>query len=57
MSSDASIVKNYREKMLSDPYRPGYHFAIPEGDGRPGDSNGAFFADGRYHQMYLYKNE
>ena len=57
MSSDASIVKNYREKMLSDPYRPGYHFAIPEGDGRPGDSNGAFFADGRYHLMYLYKND
>ena len=46
----------YRENLLSDPYRPAYHFAIPDGDGRPGDSNGAFFADGRYHLMYLYHN-
>ena len=47
----------YREKLLGDPYRPGYHFAIPDGNGVPGDSNGAFFADGRYHLMYLYWNE
>ncbi|NLH00179.1 MAG: glycoside hydrolase family 32 protein [Chloroflexi bacterium] len=47
----------YREKLLADPYRPGYHFAIPDGDGRPGDPNGAFFADGRYHLMYLYRSE
>jgi len=46
----------YREKLLQDPYRPVYHFAIPEDDGRPGDVNGAFFADGVYHIMYLYKN-
>ncbi len=57
MNPDITAVKRYREKMLEDPYRPGYHFAIPEGDGRPGDSNGAFFADGRYHLMYLYKND
>lgn len=47
----------YREKLMADPYRPGYHFAIPDGNGVPGDSNGAFFADGRYHLMYLYRNE
>ena len=47
----------YREKLLADPYRPGYHFAIPDGNGVPGDSNGAFYADGRYHLMYLYWNE
>lgn len=43
-----------REKFLADPYRPGYHFCIPEGNGLPGDPNGAFYHDGRYHLMYLY---
>lgn len=46
----------YRELLLSDPYRPGYHFAMPDDNGYPGDPNGAFFADGVYHLMYLYKN-
>ena len=48
--------RKYREKMLSDPYRPTYHFVVPDDDGTPGDSNGAFFADGVYHLMYLYRN-
>jgi len=43
-----------REKLLADPYRPGYHFCVPEDSGRPGDSNGCFYANGRYHLMYLY---
>lgn len=43
-----------REKLLDDPYRPGYHFCVPEDNGRPGDSNGCFYANGRYHLMYLY---
>jgi beta-fructofuranosidase len=43
-----------REKFLSDPYRPGFHFVVPEDIGKPGDPNGAFFANGRYHLMYLY---
>lgn len=46
----------YREAMLKELHRPLYHFAIADGDGWPGDSNGAFFADGRYHLMYLYRN-
>lgn len=46
--------REFRERLMSDPYRPAYHFVIPEGDGRPGDPNGAFFANGRYHLMYLY---
>lgn len=45
----------FREKLLEDPYRPGYHFAIPEDKGRPGDPNGCFYANGRYHLMYLYE--
>ena len=57
MSQNANITRLYREKLLADPYRPGYHFAVPDGNGYPGDPNGAFFADGRYHLMYLYKSD
>ncbi|MBE6554147.1 MAG: glycoside hydrolase family 32 protein [Ruminococcaceae bacterium] len=46
----------YREMLLKDAYRPGYHFALPDDNGYPGDPNGAFFADGVYHLMYLYKS-
>ena len=46
--------RELREHLLNDPYRPGYHFAVPEDLGQPGDPNGAFFANGRYHLMYLY---
>ena len=46
--------KELREHLLKDPYRPGYHFAVPEDVGKPGDPNGAFYANGRYHLMYLY---
>ncbi|HOZ48765.1 MAG TPA: GH32 C-terminal domain-containing protein [Candidatus Hydrogenedentes bacterium] len=47
----------FRERLLADPYRPGYHFAMPEDWGRPGDANGAFYANGRYHLMYLYERK
>jgi len=57
MSKQAMDTRLYREKLLADPYRPGYHFAVPDGNGYPGDPNGAFFADGLYHFMYLYRNE
>lgn len=53
----ASVVQStrlLREKLLDDPYRPGYHFCVPEDNGLPGDSNGCFYANGRYHLMYLY---
>jgi beta-fructofuranosidase len=49
--------REFRERLLSDPYRPAYHFAFPEDNGRPGDPNGAFYANGRYHLMYLYNRE
>lgn len=48
--------REYREKLLKDPYRPTYHFAQADDSGHPGDSNGAFYVDGVYHLMYLYKN-
>jgi beta-fructofuranosidase len=46
--------RQLRERFLADVYRPGYHFVMPEDLGIPGDPNGAFFANGRYHLMYLY---
>ncbi len=46
--------KDFRERLLNDPYRPAYHFCVPEDNGHPGDPNGAFFSNGRYHLMYLY---
>ena len=49
--------RSFREQLLADPYRPAYHFCIPEDDGRPGDPNGTFYHNGRYHLMYLYHRE
>jgi beta-fructofuranosidase len=49
--------RQLRERLLADPYRPAYHFVIPEGNGRPGDPNGAFYHNGRYHLMFLYNRE
>jgi beta-fructofuranosidase len=43
--------------LRADPYRPAYHFSIPEDVGIPGDPNGAFSYNGRYHLMYLYYRE
>jgi len=47
----------FRERLISDPYRPAFHFCFPEVNGRPGDPNGAFYASGQYHLMYLYHRE
>ncbi len=54
---DAAVLsaRVLREKMLDDPYRPRYHFTVPEDWGVPGDPNGCFYARGRYHLMYLYE--
>ena len=54
LSQAARSTRMFREKLLADPYRPGYHFTLPDDIGIPGDPNGAFFANGRYHLMYLY---
>ena len=51
------VTRALADKMIEDPYRPGYHFAAFCADGRPGDPNGAFYANGRYHLMYLYRDE
>ncbi len=44
-----------REHLLEDVHRPRYHFCVPEDLGEPGDPNGAFYHNGRYHLMYLYR--
>jgi beta-fructofuranosidase len=46
----------FREKLLKDPYRPVYHFVIPEGFGSPFDPNGAVFWNGRYHLFYIFQD-
>lgn len=46
-----------REKLASDPHRPGYHFVIPEGTGMPFDPNGAIFWKGRYHLFYIFQDK
>jgi sucrose-6-phosphate hydrolase SacC (GH32 family) len=49
--------KKLREMLLRDPYRPVYHFVIPEGFGMPFDPNGAIFWKGRYHLFYIFQDE
>lgn len=48
--------REFRERLLADPYRPAYHFCFTEDNGMPGDPNGAFYHDGRYHLMFLYNS-
>ncbi len=45
----------FRQHLLQDPHRPGYHFVAPEGRCAPFDPNGALFFKGRYHLMYIYQ--
>lgn len=49
--------RQFRERLLDDPYRPAFHFTVPDDMGIPGDPNGAFYHNGRYHLMYLYNRE
>lgn len=44
-------VRELREKLLNDPYRPRYHLLPP--DGFFNDANGTIYWKGRYHVFYL----
>lgn len=55
-SADTSA-RALREKLLTDPYRAGYHFVIPEGQAMPFDPNGAVFWKGRYHLFYIFQEK
>ena len=50
-----AVSRRLRERIMHDPHRPLYHFACIDGIAAPGDSNGAFYSNGRYHLMYLYR--
>lgn len=52
-----ALARGLREKLLSDPSRPGYHFVIPEGQAMPFDPNGAVFWKGRYHLFYIFQDK
>lgn len=55
-SSADSVARALRERLLSDPYRPGYHFVTPEGRCMPFDPNGAVYWKGRYHLFYIFQD-
>ena len=53
----AMTVRRHRERLLSDPWRPGYHFTVPEGVAIPFDPNGAIYWKGRYHLFYIFQDK
>jgi beta-fructofuranosidase len=57
LSNANSTARAVRERLLSDPYRPGYHFVIPEGQAMPFDPNGAIYWKGRYHLFYIFQDQ
>ncbi len=52
----AENARELRERILSDPGRPGYHFVVPEGVAMPFDPNGAVYWKGRYHLFYIFQD-
>jgi ketosteroid isomerase-like protein len=53
----AMAARDLRERLLSDPHRPGYHFVMPEGIATPFDPNGAIYWKGRYHLFYIFQDD
>jgi len=53
----ALAARGLRERILSDPGRPGYHFVMPEGFAAPFDPNGAIYWKGRYHLFYIFQDK
>lgn len=56
VSAADSANRAFRERLLADPYRAGYHFVTPEGCCMPFDPNGAIFWKGRYHLFYIFQD-
>ena len=48
--------RTLRAILLADPYRPQYHFVIPEDYAMPFDPNGAIYWKGRYHLFYIFQD-
>jgi sucrose-6-phosphate hydrolase SacC (GH32 family) len=55
LPGDITIARRFRNHLLADPYRPAYHFVIPEDYAGPFDPNGAIFWRGLYHLFYIYQ--
>ena len=54
-AADIETARELRKKFLAAPYRPQYHFVIPEDLGGPFDPNGAIYWRGVYHLFYIYQ--
>lgn len=48
--------RQLRERIMSDPHRPTYHFVSPEGMAYPFDPNGAIYWNGKYHVGFIYQS-
>ncbi len=56
---DADVMnksRKLRQLIQSDPHRPIYHFAAPEGIAMPFDPNGGIYWNGKYHLGFIYQN-
>jgi beta-fructofuranosidase len=49
--------RNLRLHLLADPFRPTFHFVVPEDYAKPADPNGAIWWKGRYHLGYIYQDD
>jgi beta-fructofuranosidase len=56
-SDQIRAARELRLHLLDDPYRPAYHFVVPEDFARPADPNGAIWWNGRYHLGYIYQDD
>lgn len=48
--------RKLRQLIRSDPHRPIYHFASPEGIAMPFDPNGGIYWKGKYHLGFIYQS-
>ncbi|MEM7369682.1 MAG: glycoside hydrolase family 32 protein [Bacteroidota bacterium] len=47
--------RKLRQRIMSDPHRPIYHFVAPEGMAYPFDPNGGIYWNGKYHLGFIYQ--
>ena len=56
IDATAMLVREHRETLLKDKFRPNYHFIVAEGYAAPFDPNGAIFWKGKYHLFYIFQD-
>jgi len=57
LSDQIRAARDLRLHLLDDPFRPAYHFVVPEDFAKPADPNGAIWWNGRYHLGYIYQDD